>query len=221
MVAVAGLIQLVPLWLFITQDAWPQLFETGAHHIPMSMFTGWENPDQVTIPVRGAIPSGIPNHPTLRTVRPDWSDDRYVRFSAPIPGLWLETPRFDTNCSCETTGTVCPCEANDMDALSLRVVGLNGTTNETTHRTSANAVVIFHLRVGWHRLFSHGDGRKNTRRSWWLGMGYDAVKKPPWRCYSRQKVLSLHLGDIQIVEGASIGTYLCNTHSCPGVQAHH
>ena len=41
MLLVGGLLLLVPLWSFITQDTWPQLFEVGAHHIPMRDWPSW------------------------------------------------------------------------------------------------------------------------------------------------------------------------------------
>ena len=41
MLLVGGLLLLVPLGSFITQDTWPQLFEVGAHHIPMRDWPSW------------------------------------------------------------------------------------------------------------------------------------------------------------------------------------
>ena len=70
----------------------------------LNRFGQWHEPDDIAIPVRGSPPSGTSDNPRLWTVRPDWSDDRYVRFHAPAAGFYYVPVSYHPNWNLMTPG---------------------------------------------------------------------------------------------------------------------
>ena len=70
----------------------------------LERFEQWDDPSDIVIPVRGAPPSGASRNPPLWTVRPDWSDDRYITFHAPAAGFYYVPVSYHPNWNLTTPG---------------------------------------------------------------------------------------------------------------------
>ena len=91
-------------------DQWPSQWASGQSpgewlRYSLTLFKQWDDPADVVIPVRGTLPLpvGTP-HPQLWTVRPDWSDDRFIRFDAPDEGFYYVPVSYHPNWNLLTPG---------------------------------------------------------------------------------------------------------------------
>ena len=81
--------------------AWPSTWQDTSQgkwiERSLRVYNGWEDPTRVSIPVLGTPPAGTSDAPPLWTVRPDWSDDRYVRFDASQAGFYYIPVSYHPN----------------------------------------------------------------------------------------------------------------------------
>ena len=87
---------------------WPSEWSEGTHgewaDLSLNVFSQWDTPHDIVIPVHGAPPDGHPDNPALSTVRPDWSNDQQVAFHASHVGFHYVPVSYHPNWKLVTPG---------------------------------------------------------------------------------------------------------------------